>query len=404
MTARAGDHASIVSMLMLAVATIGATLFAMSPLLPDIARTFGVEVSVAGTLPGAYSFALAVFAPVFGLTAQSLPRVRVIAAGLAVFGLAWLLAVFSDDFATLMAFTMLAGAATGAALPAAYAYAADVSAPGDQARVLGRIVSGWSIAVVLVVPAMAIAAQSIDWRWAFGALGLCALLLAMRLALMHRPGAQHARRRLDAGAIRAIGADLVQVARHARTRRLLAVNGLDMGAFYAVYSFLGAELRSANDWGATPSGLMFALYGVGLAIVTFNARWIDRLGARRVSIGALLALATLLAAIPWLTSIPAAMVVAVLGLGCLQAAFFTANTSIASEQIPALRGVVIALLSGSSFLAVALYSPLAALLYAALGYTAVGLLAAAGCAFAAALLLADGGDGGDPAAQRGRGD
>ncbi|MCL4746523.1 MAG: MFS transporter [Burkholderiaceae bacterium] len=401
MSARATNHAPIVSVLMLAVATVGATLFAMSPLLPDIARAFGVPVSVAGTLPGAYSIALAIFAPVFGLTAQSLPRARVISAGLATFGSAWLIAVFTEDFASLMAFTVLAGAATGAALPSAYAYATDLSAPGDRARVLGRIVSGWSIAVVVVVPAMAVAAQSIDWRWAFGALGACALVLALRLALMPHPGEVGERRRLDADAIRAIGADLAQVARHARTRRLLAVNALDMGAFYAVYSYLGAELRSANDWDATPSGLMFALYGVGMAIVTFNAGWIDRRGARRVTIGALLTLCAMLAAIPWLTAIPAAMAVLVLGWGCLQGAFFTANTSLASEQIPALRGVVIALLSGSTFLGVALYSPLAALLYDSLGYPAVGLLAAAGCAVAAALLRAR---GGVPAADRVRGE
>ena len=386
MAARAIEHPRIVLVLTLVVATVGATLFAMSPLLPDIARSFQVPVSVAGTLPGAYGISLAVFAPIFGLIAQRLPRARVIATALAVYGVAWLLAAFSRDLGWLMAFTVLAGAATGAALPATYAYATDLSVAGDRARVLGRVLSGWSIATVIVVPSMSLASQAIDWRWAFAALATCALALALTLARMEQPVGQTAPRPLDASAISAIGADLKQVLGHAHTRRLLAVNALDMGAFLSVYSYLGAEVRRANDWGATPSGLMFALYGVGLAIMTLNAGWIDRLGPRRCGLAALMLLAIMLTAIPWLVGVPLAMIAIVLGWGVLQAAFFTSVTALAAEQLPQLRGVVISLLSGSTFLGVALYSPVAALLYAGPGYPAVGLLAAAGALSAAYLL------------------
>lgn len=404
MSERAIGHPRVILVLMLAVATVGTTLFAMSPLLPDVARSFDVPVSVAGTLPGAYGIALAVSAPIFGLTAHRLARARVIATGLAAFGLAWLFAVFARDFFWLMACAVAAGAATGATLPAAYAYATDLSAPGDRARVLGRVLSGWSVATVLVVPAMSLASQLIDWRWAFGALAVCALLLAAAIKRVAHPAARAAHAEaggtggtggaaeaglaggLDAGAIAAIVADLKRVARHAHTRRLLAVNALDMGAVFAVYSFLGAEIRSANDWGATQSGLMFSLYGIGLALLTLNARWIDRIGPRRSALAALALLVAWFCAIPWLVGVPAAMVVIILGWGMLQATFFTSVTALAAEQIPELRGVVIALISGATFLGVAVYSPVAAWLYQQAGYYAVGLLSASGALAALALL------------------
>ncbi len=48
------ERAGLVNALMLAVATVGATLFAISPLLPDIAQAFGVDVARAGILPGSF--------------------------------------------------------------------------------------------------------------------------------------------------------------------------------------------------------------------------------------------------------------------------------------------------------------------------------------------------------------
>ncbi len=374
-------YPALVTALMLAVATVGATIFAISPLLPDIAAAFDVPVAQAGVLPGAFGIALAIVAPVIGLTAQRLPRARVIVWGLAVFALAWLAALVASDFSTLLLLAAAAGAATGAVLPAAYACAADLSSYAERARIMGRIVSGWSIAILAVVPTMALAAQLIDWRWAFGALSGCAIAIAVLLSFTPRPPAPPAA--LDGGALIA---SLARVLRDRPTRLLLAANLLDMGAFYAVYSYAGTELRRVNEWGASLAGLAVATYGIGLAVVTFNGHLIDRWGKRRSAIGALLALGAVLSVLPWLAPVPLAMVLGIVVWGVLQGAFFTAITTLATEQVPQLRGVVVALLSGSTYLGVSVYTPLSALLYERAGYWAVGLEAACGCLLAAALL------------------
>ena len=373
----------LVVALMLGVAAVGATIFAISPLLPDIAAAFGVTVARAGVLPGAFGISLALVAPIVGLTAQGLPRAMVIVAGLTVFAIAWLAALFAREFSSLILLAVLAGGATGAVLPATYAYAADLSSYEERARLMGRIVSGWSIAILAVVPVMALAAQAWSWRWAFGALAGFALAIALLLAVSPRPSARAGREPLNRALI---VASLVRVLAHRPTRLVLAANLLDMGAFYAVYSFAGTELRRLNDWGASPAGLVVAAYGVGLAIVTFNGRLIDRWGKRRSAIGALLALGVVLSVLPWLASVPLAMAAGIVVWGLAQGTFFTAITTLATEQIPELRGVAVALLSGATYLGVTMYTPLSALLYGLAGYWAVGLEAAAGCLIAAALL------------------
>ena len=366
-----------------AVATVGATIFAISPLLSDIAASFGIAPAQAGRLIGVYGLAMAIVAPTVGLLARRLPRARVIVAGLVLFALVWLAASWTRRFDVLLALTLLAGAATGAVIPATYAYAGDLSSFAHRGQVMGRIVSGWSIAILLVVPLMAIASQAIGWQLAFAGLAGAALVSALLLALAPRPPPTAA---IEEAARIPVGPSLRRVFSHRPTLVVLLVNCIDMGAFYAVYAFLGSELRRVNDWGAAPAGFAIAAYGVGLLVVTLNGRLIDRVGKTRSATAALAALGVVLCGLPWLVGTPILLVVGVIVWGCVQGVFFTAITSLATEQIPELRGVVTAMLSGSTYLGVTVFSPLAVLLYERLGFAAVGAFSALACVAAAALL------------------
>jgi predicted MFS family arabinose efflux permease len=379
----ADRYPALVYGLTAAVATVGATIFAISPLLSDIAASFGIAPARAGRLIGAYALSMAIVAPTVGLLARSLPRARVIVAGLVLFALAWLAAGAASRFEALLALTLLAGAATGAVIPAVYAYAGDLSSFTHRGQVMGRIVSGWSIAIVLVVPLMAIASQAIGWQRAFTGLAVAARASAALLAFAPRPPVEGA---AEAAARMPVGPSLRRVLSHRPTLVVLLVNAIDMGAFYAVYAFVGSEARRVNDWGAAPAGFVIAAYGAGLMAVTLNARLIDRAGKTRSAVLALAALGVVLAGLPWLVGTPALLVIGALGWGCVQGVFFTAITALATEQIPELRGVVTAMLSGSTYLGVTLFSPLAVTLYERAGFVAVGGAAGLACLAACALL------------------
>lgn len=368
---------------MLAVATVGATIFAISPLLPDIARSFAIEPGQAGLLLTVYSIVLALAAPVVGLTAKQLPRSRVIVGGLVVFALAWLGAGQAQSFEVLLALGALAGAATGTVLPAAYALAGDLSSYEQRGRAVGRIVSGWSIAILLVVPTMAFAAQVIDWRSAFAGLALAALGCALAIALAPRPP-----QAVPAGplVLAALFADLRAVLSDRGARLVLAVNLINMGAFYGVYAFLGSELRQANGWDSGLTGLMIAVYGVGLSIVTRNAGWIDRIGKERSGVMALCGLGVLLVILTLLVGMPPLALASLLCWGLLQGTFFTSITALATEQVVRLRGVMTAMLSCSTYVGVTLFTPGTAWLYQHFGFYAVGIACGLACVAAAALL------------------
>jgi len=376
-------YPELVATLMLGVMTVGATVFAFSALLPDIAAGFDVPVARAAIVPGVFGLALALVAPAVGLAARRLPRANVIAAGLVVYAAAWIMAVAIRRFDVLLALAVIAGGATGAVLPATYAYAADLAPPEQRARVMGRIVTGWSLAILAMVPLMSAVTQFAGWRAAFGLLSACALAIALALRVVPRPppGAHE-----DASGTDGVAASLVRVLSDRPTLLVLAANLLDMGAFYAVLAFAAAEMRRVGGLDASLAGLALAAYGAGLAITSVNAHRVDRWGRRRTGVAALVVLACWLPVLPWLARWPWAMAAGILAWGVVQGAFFTSITTLATEQIPELRGVVTALLGGSTYLGVSLYTLVSAPLYAGMGYWAVGLASAAGCAVAAALL------------------
>ncbi len=384
-TTVADRYPLLVAGLSAAVATVGATIFAIAPLLTDIAASFEVTPASAGRLIGIYGLAMAIVAPTVGLLAQRLPRVRVIVAGLLLFALAWLLVGMTRRFEVLLALTLVAGAATGAVIPAAYAYAGDLSSFAQRGKVMGWVVSGWSIAILFIVPLMSIASQAIGWQLTFAGLAVAALASAALLAFASRSGPASGAAGSHAPAW-PVGPSLRRIAWHRPTVVLLAVNAVDMGAVYAVYAFLGNEIRRLNDWSAGPAGLALAAYGVGLLVATLNGRIVDRVGKTRSAVGALVFVGLLLTALPWLAGRPLLLVPSVVAWGCAQGIFFTGITSLVTEQIPELRGVVTAMLSGSSYLGVTVFSPPAVALYEGSGFAMVGLGAAFACLAAAALL------------------
>jgi predicted MFS family arabinose efflux permease len=246
-------------------------------------------------------------------------------------------------------------------------------------------VAGWSVAILGTAPLIAAFAQWLDWRVAFALLG--AASWAAWAMLRRGLSRQHARA-VPGAAVPAsdLRASIATVAGHRRTRLLLLANLLDMGAFFSVYAYLGTQLRAANGWGPTLAGLTLACYGIGLALASLNGRLIDRVGALRSARATLLVLVVVLATLPWLADRPWLMAIGMVAWGLVQGGFFTAITALASDQLPALRGVVTALLSGSTYLGVALYAPAAGALYGSQGLWAVGLLSAAGCLLAALAL------------------
>ncbi|MCL6445256.1 MAG: MFS transporter [Alicyclobacillus sp.] len=78
----------------------------------------------------------------------------------------------------------LSGLAAGGIVPSTYAYVGDIVPAEQRGRVMGVVMSGWSLALILGVPFGGWLGSRLGWRLAFVALSGLALLAVVILGLL----------------------------------------------------------------------------------------------------------------------------------------------------------------------------------------------------------------------------
>lgn len=251
-----------------------AGLLVLSPILPDLAREFGVATAAAGqlrTLSGATG----------GITAVLLallprrPGLRtLLSAGAALMTAGSTLSAASPSFAVLAAAQGLVGVGIGVLVAVALAAAGEWSAPSERPRTLAWAIAGMPAAWVFGMP-IAGAAASLDWRLAWLALpattGLLALLL-LRLA----PQAPRATRRRPGPA----------AWRRAEVARFTAGELFANAAWAGVLTYAGSLLIEGYGAGRGLVSAGLALAAAAMVPGTF----VGRLHAARASLPVLGAL------------------------------------------------------------------------------------------------------------------
>lgn len=371
----------LIEALMASVAIAGCAMLVVAPLFTELSEALAVPLSRVGLLPAFHGAALAVCAPIVGLTAQRQPRTTLMVSGLVIYGAAWLLAASVTSFPVLLFCAVLMGIGSGLVLPPAYALAGDLAATGAGAAVTRRVVGGWSIAFLAVMPFSALA-QWAGWRTAFATLGLLSVAAALVILRARKPPPVLP----PAGSATGVWQSLAAVLGHAPARRLLLANLINMGGYFAIYTFLGSELRRANDWGPSAAGLVLAIYGLGLTLISLNAHRVLEVGPRRAGRACLLLLAPILIALPLSVSWPWAAM-GLIGLwACVQGTVFTSTTLLANEVLPAYRGVIAALQGAGTYVGVMIFTTAAAQVYATAGYAMVGVACAVATVVASLVL------------------
>ena len=252
------------NLLMVAVGVVGANSLVLAPVSPVVGAALGrapaeiMQASAAfGLATAASALLLAPLIDRFGAARMLRLALVGLAAALAASGLA-------GNFATLTAAQALAGLASGIALPAAYALAADLASPGREAQALGRVITGWTLALVFGVTLSAILADLVHWRAIFALTAATAGSLAMAISgLPNRSG----------GAVTApwTALPLPGVARSLAAQLAL------MLSFYGTYSFLGAQLDAIGQ-GTLQAALPVLAYGIAFGLSGKLDPWLDRRG------------------------------------------------------------------------------------------------------------------------------
>ncbi len=363
--------AAATAALLLGVFAVGSEALVISPLLEDIADDFGTGVDAAGLSVSVYGLAVAIVAPSAGWVADRVSRRGAILWGLVVFAVAGAFCAVAPSLLSLVAGRALCGVGTGLFLPAAYAWVGDEVPYESRARVMGWVVAGWALALVAGVPLGGLVGQVAGWRESLAALaGLAAVATVMAVRLL--PAGSGAARTAAVG--RRVG--LRDALAQPGVRGLLAVNLLNMLAFYGLYTYLGSFVREELDVRSGVAGALILAYGAGVAVMSVNGWIVDRVGKARVVTLSLVALTLIDVGLPWTAGVPALLVAVLVAMGVLQAAVLTAMATLATNAMPRGRGAVVASMSCTTYVGVTLGAALMGPVFAGPGFAVIGAVSA----------------------------
>jgi predicted MFS family arabinose efflux permease len=154
------------------------------PLGPDFAAALGIPTSHIGIVGGSYTAAAAVTGVIGATFLDRFDRRKALTLAMLGLVLATVLGGLATGLVTLLCARVLAGAFGGPATALSLAIVSDVVPPERRGRALGVVMTAFSVASTLGVPAGLELARLFGWRapfFAVGALGLVFTVAAFRL-------------------------------------------------------------------------------------------------------------------------------------------------------------------------------------------------------------------------------
>lgn len=318
------------------------------PMLPALAREFGVSTGQAARTVSAYAVAYGLLQLLFGPLGDRFGKRRVIgwAALGCVAGNALALAAHGLDL--LVAARVLGGAAAAGIIPLLLAWLGDTVAYADRQATLARFLSASLMGLVAGQWLSGVITEWLGWRAVFAALALLFTVAGLAISLDAQVRAEPVR----APSGRPPWHAIAQVLAVPWARRMLLVVGVEGAFAFGAVSFLPAFLVHEFGLGLSAAAGIVALYGVGgLAYAMAARRLVARLGEAGLARtgGVLLLAAWLVLALGhhWALAVPAS-IAAGLGFYCLHSVLQTQGTQMA----PAQRGTAMGLFASAFFLGI----------------------------------------------------
>jgi MFS transporter, DHA1 family, inner membrane transport protein len=369
--------------LMAGIFAVGSEELVVSPLLVDMARSFDTTVALMALSVSVYGIGTAAGALVFAPLGDRISRRLSLTIGMGMFVLGTLLSALATGPALLFTGRVLAGLATGAFVPTAYAFVGDQIPYRYRARAMGIVVSSWSLSLVFGVPMGSFVGGWADWRWTFGLLAVLGALVGVVLVRAGEAKRAEEPTEEPASAPAADPSERGWVRSAAQAFLLpgiptyVGATFLNMLGFYGMYTFLGSALQFRFGTGSSLTGVMIVVYGLGFATSFLTGRWADEWGKERALVALLAGLVPALVLVPQATRFTPALVVCLFLWGAMQSLTVTLLSTLLSECSQQHRGAVLALYSLATNLAVAIGAALFGPLFTGHGFAAVGWVCAA---------------------------
>jgi DHA1 family inner membrane transport protein len=348
----------------------------LDPLLPLLAREFGVSVAAVSGLVAGFVVSYGLVQIGAGPLGDRFGKARVACVALLLYGVCLLLSAGAVGLPMLIALRAGSGFFAGAVIPLLMAELGDRVPYAERQAVIGRFSTGMVMAQLLAGPAAGVLAELAGWRLPFLVLGLFALgvggVLAGPLLLRAGPWAAKAH-----GGGRTPGyAALLRVP---AGRKLLGVAFLDgMLLFGGAFPFVGSFLVQEFGRNAAEAGAVVAGFGLGaFAYTRLARRLVRRLGEPRLLLAGGIGLAMGLVGLSLAGGWPqvAALQVA---LGLTFYMFHGVLQVRATEALPDARGAAVGAFALALFLGQGAGSLVFGLGLSAIGYRGAFAVAAVG--------------------------
>lgn len=270
---------------------VGTDSFVVAGILPQVAKSLDVSVSVAGQMVTVYALSYALLSPVVAALAAHWPRKRLLLAGLGIFVLGNAITALAPTLGLVLASRFLAGLGAAMYSPTATATGAALAAPERRAQALSIVIAGLSSATALGSPMGTFIGSLGNWRdtlWFVTVVGLAAALAVHYLL----PGVPT----LPAATLR----ERLTPLNDSRVVLTLLTTLAAYAGLFSVYTYMGVSFDRAT--GGRPevlAGLML-LWGVAATAGNLAAgRLTDRFGSRAIINGAIAMLVLDFLALPW---------------------------------------------------------------------------------------------------------
>lgn len=262
----------------------------LDPILPVLARDFGVAVGDAAPLVSAFALAYGVGQVVVGVLGSRFGKLRVLCLALVLYAVISLCCSLALGLSTMAGLRAATGLAAGAIFPLALAWVGDTVPYAERQAVIGRLLMGMVLAQLFAGPVSGAMAQYLGWRAVFVLVGVGALLAAVVLAW--RLGRETWMAPVASGQGGLGLSEYPLLLKRRDPRRLMIASFVDgFCLFGGAFPFVGSYLIEVFRLSSAQAGLCVAGFGLGALVYTRTAkRLVGRFGEARLLLSGGLAL------------------------------------------------------------------------------------------------------------------
>src|SRR5690554_6855311 len=223
-----------------------------------------------------YALGVVVGAPILAILGAQLFRRQLLILLMSFYALGNLASALASNYESLLVFRFIAGLPHGAYFGVAALVAASLVPVHKRAKAVSQIMMGLTLALLIGNPLATVMGQSMDWRYAFGFVGLVSLLTVVLITLFLPKNPQE-QRHSPLSEVRAFNKPQIWFA--------LAIGAIGFAGMFAVFSYLAPTLLEVTRVDAVWIPVALVVFGMGGFVGNLLGGWLfDRLQFRAVGV------------------------------------------------------------------------------------------------------------------------